>query len=316
MALTPQEQKELFGDGLSARNSPARRRSAGATPMRGGSRSDRTEQLRQGRLAPRSRPRGRGGHGALRRARARGHGPGSAEATDAGRGAPAPHRPTGSTTSRTPMHRGLATCTSPTRGSRRPTTTVSPGWRSTCTTRSTPTRTGTSSDQSRWKRSARPCRSSRNHSHELPRAALGDQEVPGEPGQLQQPDAAHPGLRDQVAAVAVGVVALHRVVGVAGVQPPAEHRLVLGDARRVQVGGAQRGAERQPGAHQPPVHLHLVAADEQPQVRHPDDVERGRPEQRAVEQRGDPAAAARRRRRPVGGQRRRGTGARSARGAR
>ena len=55
----------------------------------------------------------------------------------------------------------------------------------------------------------------------------------------------------------------------------------------MQVGGAQRGAERQPGAHQPPVHLHLVAAHEQPQVRHPDRVDRRRPEQRPVEQRGD-----------------------------
>jgi hypothetical protein len=72
------------------------------------------------------------------------------------------------------------------------------------------------------------------------------------------------------------------------VQVAPEHRLVVGVGPRVQVHRTQRGAEGQPGAHEPPVHLHLVAADEQPQVRHADDVQRGRPEQRAVEQRGDP----------------------------
>jgi hypothetical protein len=55
----------------------------------------------------------------------------------------------------------------------------------------------------------------------------------------------------------------------------------------VQVGRLQGGAERQAGADEPAVDLHLVAADEQPQVRHADRLQRGRPEQRAVEQRGD-----------------------------
>ncbi len=69
--------------------------------------------------------------------------------------------------------------------------------------------------------------------------------------------------------------------------PAAEHRLVVVGGRRVQVGRPQRRAERQPRADHPAVHLHLVPADEQPQVRHPDDVQRRRPEQRPVEERGD-----------------------------
>ena len=78
------------------------------------------------------------------------------------------------------------------------------------------------------------------------------------------------------------------VVGVLGVHPAAEDRLELVGAAGVQVDRVQAGAERQARTHQPAVQFHLVAADEQPQVRHADRFQRRRPEQRAVEQRRDP----------------------------
>ncbi|OBJ13152.1 hypothetical protein A5659_06660 [Mycobacterium sp. 1165196.3] len=56
----------------------------------------------------------------------------------------------------------------------------------------------------------------------------------------------------------------------------------------MQVDGVQAGPERQAGSHQPAVQFHLVAADEQPQIRDTDGVQGGGPKQRAVEQRRDP----------------------------
>ena len=135
--------------------------------------------------------------------------------------------------------------------------------------------------------SRRPKRRNRIHS----RSPAGSRRVT----RKNQPNRSHscgsslrrPGCDMQIAAVAVGEEPLGLVVGVLGVHPAAEDRLELVATLRVQVHRVQAGAERQPGAHQPAVQLDLVAADEQPKVRHANGFQRRRAEQRAVEQRRD-----------------------------
>ena len=137
-------------------------------------------------------------------------------------------------------------------------------------------------------RTSRVCPSAATGSTPAARAGrAGHQEVPAEPQPLLRQQPAQARLGQQVAAVAVGEEPLGRVVGVLGVHPPAEDRLELVAALRMQIHRVQAGAERQPRAHQPAVQLHLVTADEQPEVGHADRFQRRRAEQRTVEQRGD-----------------------------
>ena len=163
-ALTPDEQKELFGEGFSEEY-------AREAEQRWGD----TDAWRQSRERA-----GRYGKDDWRRIAAEGEEvtarfvalTGRARRRTRRRRWTPPRRigstsTGGSTTSGTPCTGGWRTCTSPTHDSRRPMTTVRPVWRSTCTTRSTPTPTGTNGrvpSQSRSNRSARPCRSSRTHS--------------------------------------------------------------------------------------------------------------------------------------------------------
>src|ERR1700734_453151 len=111
------------------------------------------------------------------------------------------------------------------------------------------------------------------------RVATGYQEKPAEPQPLLDQQFAQTGLCHQVAAIAVGEVALGDVVGILRVHPAGEDRLELGRSARMQVSRIQAGSERQPGPDQPPMNLPLVAADEQPQIGNADRLERGCPKQ-------------------------------------
>src|SRR4030088_2217022 len=77
--------------------------------------------------------------------------------------------------------------------------------------------------------------------------ALHADEVQAEPQHFERADLAHSGQGQQIAAVAVGVVALDLVFRVLRVELSAQHRLELVRAVRVQVLRLERGAERQPG---------------------------------------------------------------------
>ena len=135
--------------------------------------------------------------------------------------------------------------------------------------------------------SARPRRRSRSHS----RSPAGSRRVT----RKYHPKRSHScgssrrraALREDVTPVAVGEEPLRRIVGVLRVHATAEDRFELVGAVRVQVDRVEASAERQAAAHQPAVDLHLVAADEQPQIGHADGLQRGRAEQRTVEQRRD-----------------------------
>ena len=69
--------------------------------------------------------------------------------------------------------------------------------------------------------------------------------------------------------------------------PPAQDRLELVAALRVQIHRVQARAERQPRTHEAAVQFRFVTAHEQPQIGHADGLQRRRTEQRAVEERRD-----------------------------
>src|SRR3979490_2792830 len=124
---------------------------------------------------------------------------------------------------------------------------------------------------------------------QAPGAASRDQEEQTEPEPLLDLQLAQTRLRQQIAAIAIGVEPLGGVVGILGMHAPTQNRPELVGSTGMQVDRVQAGSERQAGADQPAVQFHLVAADQQPQFRDTDRVQGGRPEQRAVEQRRDPA---------------------------
>src|SRR5947209_10991171 len=62
---------------------------------------------------------------------------------------------------------------------------------------------------------------------ESSRVPFGAQEIQPESEHFEHSDSSHAGLRQQVAAVAIGVVALDLVGGILGVEVPAQHRLEL-----------------------------------------------------------------------------------------
>ena len=138
MQLTKEEQRELFGDGFT-RTTPPRPRSAGATPTPGRSRSaarrgtPRRDWVEIKARTERVGRRLRGGDavGRRRRTATRRWTPPTAPGAHRRWFYACPHE----------MHRGLATCTSPTRGSRRRTRTSRRGSRTSSATRSTRTRT-------------------------------------------------------------------------------------------------------------------------------------------------------------------------------
>ena len=124
-ALTPEEQKELFGDGFSEEYAREAEERWGDTDAwrQSRERTDRYSKDDWRRIAAEGDA-VTARFAALKRAgAAAGLGGGDGRR----RGAPGAHRPAGSTTSGTPCTAGSRTCTSPTRGSRRPTTTVQPG---------------------------------------------------------------------------------------------------------------------------------------------------------------------------------------------
>ncbi len=77
------------------------------------------------------------------------------------------------------------------------------------------------------------------------RVAAGHQEVPAEPQPFLRQQFAHPGLGQQVTAIAVGEVPLGLVVGVLRVHASTEDGLELVGAARMQIACGQARSERQ-----------------------------------------------------------------------
>src|SRR5699024_799407 len=111
-----------------------------------------------------------------------------------------------------------------------------------------------------------------------------DQEEPREARVLLRQQPPHAWLRHEVTAVAVREVALELAIRVLRVHAPTEDRLELLRAVRVRISAGQARAEAQTAADDAAVILDLVAADEQPIIRHTDDLHRAGGNQRAVEE--------------------------------